>query len=105
MSHGSPFRTLFSPSVSDLVRVGRRRWFLQSGLAGIAGLSLPAILRAQEQAGKASPKKSVILFWLSGGPSHIDMWDPKPDAPKEIAGPYSTISTAVPGTNFCEHLP
>lgn len=103
--HGSPVRDLFAPAGSDLIRFGRRQWFLQTGLAGMAGLSLPAILRAQEQAGQKSPKKSVILFWLSGGPSHIDMWDPKPDAPSEIRGPYSTISTAQPGVAFCEHLP
>ncbi|HIK95751.1 MAG TPA: DUF1501 domain-containing protein, partial [Planctomycetes bacterium] len=50
-------------------------------------------------------RKSVILFWLSGGPSHIDMWDPKPDAPSEIRGPYATIPTKIPGVNFTEHLP
>jgi hypothetical protein len=47
----------------------------------------------------------VILFWLSGGPSHIDMWDPKPFAPAEIRGPYRAISTQVPGIAVCEHLP
>jgi hypothetical protein len=47
----------------------------------------------------------VILFWLSGGPSQIDTWDPKPDAPAEIRGPYQPIATSVPGVRFCEHLP
>lgn len=108
MHHSSDVGQLFAPSVSDMIQVRSRRWFLQTGLAGIAGLSLPGLLRAQAQAadtGRSTSKKSVILFWLSGGPSHIDMWDPKPEAPKEIRGPFSTISTAVPGVHFCEHLP
>ncbi len=108
MSHGSPVRSLFAPAGSDLIRVGGRRWFLQSGLTGVAGLSLPNLLRAQALAaegGRPTSKKSVILFWLSGGPSHIDMWDPKPEAPKEIRGPFESISTALPGVALSEHLP
>jgi len=94
------------PPTRDLVRVGSRRWFLQMGTAGLAGLSVPQMLQLQAaQAGKPSDKKSVILFWLSGGPSHIDMWDPKPDAPREIRGPYDTIATSLPGIRFGEHLP
>jgi hypothetical protein len=49
--------------------------------------------------------RAVILFWLSGGPSQIDTWDPKPDAPQEIRGPYRPIATSVPGVQVCEHLP
>jgi uncharacterized protein (DUF1501 family) len=96
------------PPNRDLIRVGSRRWFLQMGTAGLAGLSLADLLRVQASAaapGKSSDKKSVILFWLSGGPSHLDMWDPKPDAPHEIRGPYGTIATRLPGVRFCEHLP
>jgi hypothetical protein len=97
------------PPTRDLIRVGSRRWFLQTGLAGLAGLGLADSLRLQASAataGKTSAdKKAVILFWLSGGPSHIDMWDPKPNAPQEIRGPYHPISTAVPGIQVCEHLP
>jgi len=103
-SHPSPFR----PSASDLIRVGSRRWFLQTGLAGLGGLSLPALLKAEAdlKAGAVSAgKKSVILFWLSGGPSHLDMWDPKPEAPHEIRGPFGTIDTKLPGVQLCEHLP
>lgn len=88
----------------DLIHVGSRRWFLQTGLAGIGGLSLPALLRANEVS-KASDRKAIILFWLSGGPSHLDMWDPKPDAPREIRGPFSSIESCVPGVRFGEHLP
>lgn len=106
MSHNSPIAPLFAPALNDLIRVGSRRWFMQTGLAGIGGLTLPAIMQARAAAETASqPKKSVILFWLSGGPSHIDMWDPKPDAPQEIRGPFDAISTSVPGVQFSEHLP
>lgn len=97
---------MFRPFSRDLVTVESRRWFLQTGLAGLGGLTLPRLLQAREASGATgrSPK-SVILFWLSGGPSHIDMWDPKPSAPSEIRGPYGSISTAVPGVRLCEHLP
>jgi hypothetical protein len=97
----------FAPPASDTIRVGGRRWFLQTGLAGMAGLSLPALLAANESrtALPSVPKKSVILFWLSGGPSHIDMWDPKPDAPQEIRSPFASLATNVPGIHFTEHLP
>ena len=98
------------PPSRDLLRVGSRRWFLQTGIAGLAGLSMADLLRARAAAGETNPasrgdKKAVILFWLSGGPSHLDMWDPKPDAPREVRGPYQTIPTNVPGIRFSEHLP
>ena len=101
---------LFEPAANDVLRVHdrSRRWFLQTGLAGMAGLSLPGLLQQQaaaSEAGRPTDKKSVILFWLSGGPSHIDMWDPKPDAPSEIRGPYDSIPTKLPGVRVCEHLP
>jgi hypothetical protein len=100
---------LFSPPTTDLIRVGSRRWFLQTGTAGIAGLSLPALLAARDQAAdsRRSPKdrKAVILFWLSGGPSHIDMWDPKPEAPVEIRSPFATLPTKTPGVHFTDQLP
>lgn len=94
------------PSARDLIRVGSRRWFLQTGLAGLGGLTLPQLLQAREatESGSGS-RKAVILFWLSGGPSQLDMWDPKPDAPAEVRGPFSPISTALPGVQFSEHLP
>jgi uncharacterized protein (DUF1501 family) len=95
------------PPASDLIRIGSRRWFLQTGLAGLAGLSLPDLLR-RRAAGATAPgadRKAVILIWLSGGPSHIDTWDPKPDAPAEVRGPFGSIATRVPGVRVCEHLP
>jgi hypothetical protein len=95
------------PAIRDLIRVGSRRWFLQTGLAGLASLSVPNLLRRRAHAGSTVPRAatSVILFWLSGGPSHLDTWDPKPDAPSEIRGPFKAISTKVPGIQICEHLP
>ncbi|MCA8991883.1 MAG: DUF1501 domain-containing protein [Planctomycetaceae bacterium] len=101
LSFGRPFQ-------QDLIRVPSRRWFLQSGLSALGGLSLAQMLQLQAAAGsdsKTGDRKSVILFWLSGGPSHLDMWDPKPDAPSEIRGPYSSIPTKIPGVRFSEHLP
>lgn len=88
----------------NLITVGSRRWLLRAGLTGLGAATLPAWLRAAE-GGKSTDRKSMILFWLSGGPSHIDMWDPKPDAPREIRGPYATIDTKLPGVRLCEHLP
>jgi hypothetical protein len=83
---------------------------LKASLAGLAGLSLPDLLRcravkAGEGKGRASAGKSVILLWMAGGPSQIDTWDPKPARPLENRGPFGVISTKVPGVQFCEHLP
>jgi len=91
---------------NPLIRVGSRRWFLEVGVAGLGGLLQPGFQQALASANSpTADKKAVILFWLSGGPSHIDMWDPKPDAPLEIRGPYGSISTKIPGVQFSEHLP
>lgn len=94
----------------SLIHVGSRRWFLKAGGLGTAGVAalgagLPQLLEGADGFAGEISKKSVILFWLSGGPSHIDMWDPKPNAPAEIRGPFNTISTALPGVQFGEHLP
>ncbi|MFO0875900.1 MAG: DUF1501 domain-containing protein [Gemmataceae bacterium] len=94
------------PPATDMLRVGSRRWFLQTGLAGLAGLTLADTLRLQAASTTRSrDPRAVILFWLSGGPSQLDTWDPKPDAPAEIRGPYRTIPTSVPGIRLSEHLP
>ena len=105
--HRAAKHALLQPASSDLIQIGSRRWFLQTGLAGISGLSLPDILRCRATAAtqNSSNRRSVILFWLSGGPSHLDTWDPKPDAPVETRGPFGTIPTTIPGVRFCEHLP
>src|SRR6476646_11763248 len=94
--------------VAEGVRLVRRRSTLKAGLAGMAGLSLPGLLAAKEEAAKAGQgkrNKSVILIWMTGGPSHIDTLDVKPEAPPEIRGPFDTIATKLPGIRFCEHLP
>src|SRR5215469_5779735 len=95
------------PAASDLIRVGSRRWFLQTGLTGLAGLSLPDLLRyrAPGAAAGAADRKAVILIWLSGGPSQLDTWDPKPAAPAEVRGPFGSIATKVPGVRISEHFP
>jgi len=86
-----------------------RRGFVTAGVLGAAGLSLPNLLRAEEdrrkQAGSSAKINSVILLWMRGGPSHIDMWDPKPDAPEEFRGEFKTIPTSVPGVNVTDMLP
>jgi uncharacterized protein (DUF1501 family) len=103
---GALCRSLLQPAASDLIRVGSRRWFLQTGLAGVAGLSLPDLLRCRAQgAGSNADKKAVILIWLSGGPSQLDTWDPKPDTPMEVRGPFRSIATRVPGVRISEHFP
>jgi hypothetical protein len=86
-----------------------RRNMLKASLAGLAGLSVPALLRQRARAaaagGPSLSAKSVILLWMTGGPSHIDTWDPKPDRPLENRGPFKPIATRLPGTLICEHLP
>jgi Protein of unknown function (DUF1501) len=84
-------------------RLGRRS-FLKIGL-GLGGLTLPSLLRAEAAAGVRSSHKSVILIYLVGGPPHQDMFDLKPHAPQEIAGPWRPIATAVPGIQICEAFP
>jgi len=88
-----------------------RRTFLQVGAlggVGFAGLSLADLLRMQAAAQEPATgkrKKSVILVWLAGGPSHIDMYDLKPQAPAEIRGEFRPIETNVKGIQISEHLP
>jgi len=99
-----------------------RRDFLKAGSAGLLGLSLADLLRAEARAASAIPDagavssidpaspatpraRSVIMVWLAGGPATIDMWDPRPDAPDTIRGEFRPIDTSVPGLSFAEHLP
>jgi uncharacterized protein (DUF1501 family) len=80
-----------------------RRSFLQIGAFG-AGLSLAGMLRARA-AGSGTAGKSAIMIHLPGGPSHLDMYDMKPDAPAEFRGEFKPISTNVPGVRICEYFP
>lgn len=84
-----------------------RRGFMKMGLAGFASLSLPGVLRlrAANAAQKDGEKTAVIMVWKPGGCSHIDTYDPKPNAGTEYRGPFDLISTKVPGLQFTELLP
>ena len=82
-----------------------RRNFLKIGTLGLGGLTLPQLLRAEAARGVGRSTKSVILIYLVGGPPHQDMFDLKPLAPKEIAGPWRPIATNVPGFEICEAFP
>ena len=83
-----------------------RRGLLQAGGLGAIGLGLGDLLRleAQEKASTGRPK-SIILLWLWGGPSQLDTFDLKPNAPTEYRGPYRPVPTSVPGIQICELLP
>ncbi len=82
-----------------------RRNILKIGGLGAAGLSLPGFLEMEANAGIRNSHKSVILIYLVGGPPHQDMFDLKPDAPSNIAGPHKPMKTNVPGINICEQFP
>lgn len=82
-----------------------RRNFLKIGGLGATGLSLPQLLAAESKAGIGSSHKSVIMIYLVGGPPHQDMFDLKPDAPSEIAGPMRPTKTNVPGIEICDLFP
>src|SRR5438874_678736 len=95
---------------SDCTGLSRREFLRVGGLSAL-GLSLPAFLRLRQQAAAAStpaPRRSAvncILLWMQGGPSHIDTFDPKPNAAAEIRGEFGTIPTRHAGVRVCEHLP
>jgi hypothetical protein len=82
----------------------RRDW-LRLGVLGALGLSLPRLLRVEAEAKPAPRIKSCVLFLLQGGPSQLDIWDMKPQAPAEVRGPFKPIRTTVPGMHITEHLP
>lgn len=98
----------FNPLVPEGLTLISRRNLLKAGLAGMAGLTLPDVLRHRAHAaaeGRSRPWKSVILLWMTGGPSQIDTWDPKPGRPLQNRGPFGVTATRLPGTIICEHLP
>src|SRR5262245_29462229 len=101
---------LFTGGRSTDCRGVSRRQFLRVGSLSALGLTLPAYLRLRQQAtasGVAPRRNNIncILMWMQGGPSHIDTLDPKPNAPVEIRGEFSTIPTRLPGIRICEHMP
>src|SRR6187200_358184 len=96
--------SLFSQNPSGSFCDGlSRRSFLRIG--GLGALTLPSLLRAEAQQSRGKSQKSLILVYLPGGPPHQDMYDLKMDAPAEIRGEFSPISTNVSGIQICEHLP
>src|SRR5262252_6297235 len=92
-----------------------RRELMRIGSIGLMGLSLPHFFRAQARAAEIPAKyagargfgaaKSVVMIFLQGGPSHIDIWDPKPDAPDNVRGDFKPIRTNVPGIWLSEVMP
>ena len=82
-----------------------RRGFLKIGGAAMGGLALSDLLAMEAAAGIGSSHKAIINIYLPGGPAHLDMWDLKPQAPAEIRGEFSPISTSVPGVQVCELFP
>jgi hypothetical protein len=88
--------------MTDSRTLGRREFL---GAAGFAGLSLGLTPTPARAASLAQSIRSCILVFYYGGPSHLESFDPKPDAPAEVRGEYRTIATSVPGVRVCEHLP
>jgi uncharacterized protein (DUF1501 family) len=84
-----------------------RRELLRFGLAGFGGLSLPGLFRLRALASRPATRErtAVILVWMRGGCSHLDTYDPKPDAPSEYRGPFAPIATRTPGLRITELLP
>ena len=100
---GSPTQLCDSITRRDVMRVGGLSLF-----AGASGFTLPRLLAANEEdrgLKRRAKAKSIILFNLLGGPSHIDMFDMKPEAPREIRGEFRPIASSVPGLQVCELLP
>jgi hypothetical protein len=82
-----------------------RREFLRIGALGLGGLCLPELLAAKEATKSSASDTSVILFWMWGGPSQLETWDPKPEAPSEYRGPFRPSATNVAGMDICEIFP
>jgi hypothetical protein len=111
---GRPGKDLCDPNLGMT-----RRDILRVGGSGLLGLSLGSLLQLQAasaapEVSGAGPKgrgpgwgkaKSIIMVYLQGGPSHLDLWDPKEDVPENVRSAFKTIDTKVPGTRFTEILP
>ncbi|MFN0198217.1 MAG: DUF1501 domain-containing protein [Planctomycetaceae bacterium] len=112
-SHGSTHQQHAFTGLNAREREGlvlhSRRNMLKVGMAGLAGLTLPDLLRLRAEAAQSNrpmnSRKSVVLLWMAGGPSHIDTWDPKPERPYINRGPFGVAQTSLPGVIISEHLP
>ena len=82
-----------------------RREFMQVGAMTIGGLTLPQILKGREASGTTQTDTSVILLYLNGGPSHMETYDMKPEAPLAYRSMFPAIKTNVPGIELCELFP
>lgn len=82
-----------------------RRDFLRFGTVALNALAWPEFLVAATPQKDRSRAAACILLYMDGGPSHLDLWDLKPEAPAEIRGPFSSLATSLPGVRVCEHLP
>ena len=103
-----PHQIRQAEQVNASVNRHSRRDVLRLGSAGILGLNLPHLLQAQQipAAKLIAPRADAcIVIFLNGGPSHLDMWDMKPNAPAETRGEFKPIATSLPGVQFSEHLP
>jgi hypothetical protein len=89
----------------DYTRRPTRRHVLEAGALGAFGLGLPALLARDSASGPAPRAKACIVLFMWGGPSHVDTWDPKPDAPSGIRGEFASVATSVPGLRVSEHFP
>ena len=101
------FAVCTGPSVDRSELPPHRRDFLRAGLTGFTTLSLAGLnkLRAEQARQPSGEKTAIILCWLRGGCSHLDTFDPKPEAPSAFRGPYDPIDTKVPGLHVTELLP
>ena len=83
-----------------------RREIMRLGLGGLSALSISDLVRQRSHAEQATEQETaVILVWLPGGHSHLETYDPKPQATSDFRGPYQPIKTVVPGMELCELLP
>src|SRR5436190_13074654 len=85
----------------------RRREFLRVGMSGLGALSLPGLFALRAESGHTSARErtALLVVWLQGGASHLETYDPKPDAPAEIRGPFGSIATRAEGVRISELLP
>src|SRR6516165_6661378 len=84
---------------------GRREFLCFGGGLAVAGFRATWAASSSESRRSGTGARSCILVYLLGGPSHLDMWDLKPQAPAEVRGPFRPIATTVPGMQICEHMP